>query len=64
MPAFTFEKISSPPTEVGAVAKAPSKQVARSRAGGLISHMIDRLTVARLRRSDAPDFAPPRRPPD
>jgi hypothetical protein len=64
MPAFTFEKIPSPPNEAGAMAKAPARQVARSRAGGLISHMIDRLAVARLKRADAPDFAPPKRPTD
>lgn len=68
MPAFTFEKISSP---VGSAATAvtakavTTKQVAATKSRGLIFSMLDRLATARIRReeTEAESTLPRKRPP-
>ena len=67
MPAFTFEKISSPirsTTQPIAIA-GNSKQVAAKRSRSLIVDMMDRFAIARIKREDAEARSelPPKRPP-
>ncbi|MDO9441419.1 MAG: hypothetical protein Q7T73_11060 [Beijerinckiaceae bacterium] len=68
MPAFTFEKISSPvrDTTTSVTIKANSKQVAAKKSRGLIVQMLDRFAVARLNRDETAAAALPRKrpPPD
>lgn len=80
MPAFTFEKISSPVKASTApagttheafrnVTSRPlaSKSVTLKRSRGLIGQMLDRLAVARIKREEAAESFPPpstRPPPD
>jgi hypothetical protein len=66
MPAFTFEKISSPirsTTQPVAIA-GNTKQVSAKRSRSLIVNMMDRFTAARIEREDAQTRSelPPKRP--
>ncbi len=69
MPAFTFEKISSPirRTTPPVVITGNSEQVSTKRSRGLIFDMMDRLISARTEReaAEAPSESPAKRhPPD
>ena len=67
MPAFTFEKISSPvrSTTQGVAITPTSKQVVAKKSRGLIVQMLDRFALNRLRQDQGDaDLASPRhRPP-
>ena len=67
MPAFTFEKISSPirSTTKPVAITGNSKQVSVKRSRSLIVGLMDRFTAARIEREDAQARSelPPKRPP-
>ena len=70
MPAFTFEKISSPirsttaPTAIN-TNSAPSDYVPEQKPRGVIFQMLDRLAIGRMKRdaSDAFTTSPLKPPP-